>query len=80
MREEFKIYQGVFDDSTIKTLYSLSIKHFDIILGPIKTGKEADVYALKKGDGKIVAKIFRTDTSNFKRMRDYIFGDERFLT
>lgn len=78
MREDFKIYQGVFDDSTIKTLYKLSLKHFDRILGPIKTGKEADVYSLKKGHGKIAAKIFRTKTSGFKNMRKYIIGDDRF--
>ncbi len=78
MREEFKVYQGVFDNFTIKTLYELSKKYFDIIGGPIKTGKEADVYFVLKGKEKIAAKIFRINTSNFKRMRDYIIGDDRF--
>jgi RIO kinase 1 len=78
MREDFKVYQGVFDDFTIKTLYELSIKHFDSIGGPIKTGKEADVYSLISEKGKIVAKIFRIKTSTFRNMKDYIIGDERF--
>lgn len=78
MREDFKVYQGVFDDFTIKTLYKLSLKHFDRILGPIKTGKEADVYSLERDGKKIAAKIFRIKTSNFKIMREYIIGDKRF--
>ncbi len=78
MREEFKVYQGVFDDFTIKTLYTLSLKHFETIEGPIKTGKEADVYSLLTEKGRVAAKIFRIETSNFKTMREYIIGDNRF--
>lgn len=79
MKEEFKVYQKVFDNRTIMTLYQLSKKYFRTIGGPIKTGKESDVYLLyTKEGGKIVAKIYKIETSNFRNMWKYIKGDSRF--
>lgn len=75
-----KIYQGIFDDCTMKTLVKLAGKrHFDSIDYPISTGKEADVYrATKSGVEFLAIKIYRIETSNFKAMQNYLIGDIRF--
>jgi len=82
-REEFKIYQRVFDNYTINTLLALKRKkYFDTLDYPISTGKEADVYrATGTIEGKktyLAVKIYRIETSNFKAMLDYLIGDPLF--
>jgi len=78
--EQFKIYQGVFDDHTLKTLSILANKRFFNTLDyPISTGKEADVYRATTKEGEYRAiKIYRIETSNFRNMYDYLAGDVRF--
>ncbi|MBO8179636.1 MAG: serine protein kinase RIO [Archaeoglobus sp.] len=81
--EEMKIYAEVLDGRTLKTLYKLSAKGYITAMGGvISTGKEANVfYADGVFDGKEVAmavKIYRMETSEFDKMDEYLFGDERF--
>ncbi len=81
--EERKIYAEVLDGRTLKTLYKLSAKGYITAMGGvISTGKEANVfYADGVFDGKEVpmaVKIYRIETSEFDKMDEYLFGDERF--
>lgn len=78
--ERFKIYGEVFDNATIMTLYQLRSRHyFDDFEGPISTGKEANVFCVKKGRRYLAIKIYRTETSDFKNMWRYIVNDPRFM-
>ncbi len=81
--EERKIYAEVLDGRTLKTLYKLSAKGYITALGGVvSTGKEANVfYADGVFDGREVAmavKIYRIETSEFDKMDEYLYGDERF--
>jgi RIO kinase 1 len=75
----FKIKSEVFDHSTLMALYALQNNgHLDSIESIVSTGKEANIfYGLKKEKG-IAIKIFRTATSSFRNMREYILSDPRF--
>ena len=79
-KEKFKIFKEVFDESTMKTIYKLSSDgYIDYIIGPISTGKEANVFLGKNFDEKPIAiKVYRTETSSFNNMWRYIYGDPRF--
>lgn len=79
-RDQLKVYGGVFDDRTIKTLTSLASKNlFNTLDHPISTGKEADVFRATTRDGEHRAlKIYRVETSSFRNMERYIQGDPRF--
>lgn len=77
-RQRFKAYENVFDESTMRALFKLSSQgHFDEIQGPIKIGKEANVFTALKGKEKVVVKIYRK-SANFKKMYDYMAPDPRF--
>ena len=77
--EEDKIEGSVFDRRTLKTLYDLASKGvIDALGGPISTGKEANLFYALKGDADVAIKVYRTSTSNFKAMQDYLAGDPRF--
>jgi RIO kinase 1 len=78
-----KIYAEVLDARTLKTLYKLSAKGYIKAMGGVlSTGKEANVfYADGVYGGKEVSmavKIYRTETSEFYRMDEYLYGDRRF--
>ncbi len=75
-----KTFSEVFDDSTVMAIYGLMSRgYIDIVDFPISTGKEGNVFRGidKKGDN-IAIKIYRTSTSNFRKMALYIEGDPRF--
>jgi len=81
--EERKIYAEVLDGRTLKILYKLSTKGYITALGGVvNTGKEANVfYADGYFNGREVGmavKIYRIETSEFDKMDEYLFGDERF--
>jgi RIO kinase 1 len=78
--DRLKIYQGVFDDYTFRTLIDLASKgYFNTLDYPISTGKEADVYrATMKDHTHRAIKIYRVETSNFRHMYNYLAGDIRF--
>lgn len=77
-----KTLDEVFDKSTLHSLEKLiSDKVIDILDFPISTGKEGNVFRGVTPDKRFVAvKIYRTSTSTFKHMSDYIFGDPRFAS
>lgn len=75
-----KTLDEVFDLSTLHSLEKLiSDKVIDILDFPISTGKEGNVFRGVTPDKKFVAiKIYRTSTSTFKHISNYIVGDPRF--
>lgn len=78
--DTLKVKENVFDEATLKTLYTLSNKGIvQAIGGSISTGKEANVF-LAEGEEKqdIAVKIYRISSSTFNSMEDYILGDPRF--
>lgn len=78
-KEAWKTYGNVFDTFTLRTLFKLSSEgHFDEMGGPISIGKEANVFTAKKKDEKVVVKIYRIASCDFRRMFDYIKADPRY--
>ena len=75
-----KTLDEVFDKYTLSTIEKLiSNKIIDILDFPISTGKEGNVFrAITPKKKFVVVKIFRTSTSTFKHISDYIIGDPRF--
>ncbi|MDH7517086.1 MAG: serine protein kinase RIO [Candidatus Thermoplasmatota archaeon] len=75
-----KTLDEVFDKPTLDMLGKLiSDGVIDILDFPISTGKEGNVFRGVTPDKKFVAlKIYRTSTSTFKHMSNYIIGDPRF--
>lgn len=77
-----KFEGGVLDYATLSNLGELSGKGYvDRILGPISTGKEADVFLGEGKDGHVAIKIFRLATASYFKnpsVLQYILGDERF--
>lgn len=80
--ETYKIMAGVFDSSTLMTLYHMIHKGvFDSLYGAVSTGKEANIFCALDRKGNYVAiKIYRIATSDFKTMYRYLAGDPRFRT
>ncbi|MCH7754978.1 hypothetical protein IH970_07625 [candidate division KSB1 bacterium] len=79
-RERFKTEENVFDQFTIRNLFVLSSKDFfeDGSLSPLSIGKEANVFTADRGKEKVIIKIYRLETSDFKKMYDYIKVDPRY--
>ncbi|MFH1788144.1 MAG: serine protein kinase RIO [Candidatus Altiarchaeota archaeon] len=74
-----KTSQGVFDDATMMSLYSLAKKkRFERLVGIVSQGKEANVYHATSADGDVAVKVYCVDACDFKRMREHIAGDPRF--
>lgn len=81
MKEEWKTYGNVFDSFTLRTLFKLSSEgHFDSAdeLSPLFIGKESNVFLAKKGNEKIIIKIYRLETCDFSKMYSYIKYDPRY--
>lgn len=79
-QEAFKIYEDVFDRSTLLTLYSLmSQGAVDEVHGIISKGKEANVFHGEDQSGREVAlKIYRVATTGFKTKWSYLASDPRY--
>lgn len=78
-QDRFKVFNGVFDEYTLKSLEVLKRKgYFDVLGQCIKTGKEADVYLARKGEELRAVKIYRMTSANFKKISSYIQRDYRF--
>lgn len=78
-REKFKTLKNVFDSFTERNIFKLiSQGQFEGLESPIFTGKEANVFTAKKNNTKVVVKIYRLQTCDFKKMHDYIKYDPRF--
>lgn len=79
-REKFKTLNDVFDLFTEKNLFKLmSQGYFEGLESPISTGKEGNIFSARRKDGsKIIVKIYRLSTCDFKKMYDYLKFDSRF--
>lgn len=79
-REEWKIYNNVFDQFTTRGIYELSSKgYFKDLKSSLALGKEANVFTAEKDDGDLViVKIYRLENCNFNKMYSYINADPRF--
>ncbi|MBI4210943.1 MAG: serine protein kinase RIO [Candidatus Diapherotrites archaeon] len=75
-----KIFQDVFDSKTLDTVHKLAEKGlFDVLDHIVATGKEAHVFiASNAGNTKRAVKVFKRETSDFRKMSEYIEGDRRF--
>ncbi|AHF80056.1 serine protein kinase RIO [Thermococcus paralvinellae] len=77
--ELFKVFSEVFDKTTVETLsYFHRRGKIEQLLGVISTGKEANVFAGVDSRGnKIAVKIYRTYTTEFRRIWEYLAADPR---
>ena len=75
-----KVRNEVFDVLTLRTIYKLMESGvFSRLLRVISTGKEANVFLASDPSGNPLAvKIYRVETSEFRRVLPYIDGDPRF--
>jgi len=79
-KEKWKVWGNVFDDFTFRTLFKLASQgHFEELKSPVSIGKESNVFSAKKGNEKIIIKIYRLETCDFNRMYDYIKYDPRYI-
>ncbi|MBU0636520.1 serine protein kinase RIO [Candidatus Micrarchaeota archaeon] len=80
--EHRKTIAKVFDEGTIHTLHGLADnKYFEQLEFIVSTGKEAHVFRARGSANQYRAvKVYKTRTSDFKHMMDYIRGDNRFKT
>ena len=79
-QERFKTVKGVFDEFTNRTLFELqSRKIFDELVSPLSIGKESNVFIAKKGNKKVIVKIYRMQNAEFAKMYDYIRKDPRYI-
>jgi RIO kinase 1 len=79
VREKHKTSKYVFDDFTERNLFKLSSKgYFDELESPFSMGKEANIFIARKGDKRIIVKIYRLTTCDFFKMYEYLKGDPRF--
>jgi RIO kinase 1 len=73
------IFEGVFDDETLRGLYHLYRKGVLTGLGGVfSTGKEAHLFYGWRGDDIVAVKIYMFETSDFRNMARYVRGDPRF--
>lgn len=78
-QERFKTIKGVFDSFTNRTIFELiSRNYFDELLSPIEVGKESNVFIAKKGNEKVIVKIYRIQNCDFQKMHRYIAQDPRY--
>jgi RIO kinase 1 len=77
--ELYKIANEVFDRTTKETLAYLHRRgKIEALYGVISTGKEANVFAGVDSEGKKIAvKIYRTYTTEFRRIWEYLAADPR---
>lgn len=78
-KEEWKIYNNVFDKFTLELLFKLSSQgHFDELVSTIAMGKEANIFLASRGKDSVIVKIYRLENCNFNKMYGYIKSDPRF--
>lgn len=78
-REKYKTYHQVFDEFTnLSVLKLISKGHLDGLEGPVKMGKESNVFTGLVQNERVAVKIYRINTCDFNRMYEYIRYDPRF--
>ena len=80
-REKFKTEHNVFDKFTNRILFKLiSEGHFSGLESAIALGKEANVFSAKrKGEGRVIVKIYRLEASDFHGMYNVLKTDPRYV-
>ncbi len=79
LKEKLKIASKVFDNFTLRSLVQLINKKNILSLDyPISEGKEAVVFRATTTGGFVALKIFKYETTSFKKRTFYLEGDERF--
>lgn len=80
-KEEWKVYENVFDEFTIKNLQKLmGQKIIEGVESPVKIGKEANIFTTNTAEAeKRILKIYRLESCNFNKMFKYIQSDPRFI-
>ena len=74
-----RVFDAVFDKSTLMALYKLMQKgDIESVDYPIARGKEAHVFHATSNHGPVAVKIFHTTNAVFKGLAKYIDGDPRF--
>lgn len=75
-----KTFEKVFDKNVIRVIHNFaSLGHFDHLEFTISTGKEAHVFRASDNHGHYRAvKIYKIETSDFRRMEDYLHFETRF--
>ncbi len=74
-----KTWGGVFDSRAILTLHKLIEKgYIKNLVGPVKEGKESRIFWGEGRDFPVAIKIYAVETSDFKKIKNYIVGDPRF--
>ncbi|MHC1608665.1 MAG: serine protein kinase RIO [Candidatus Methanofastidiosia archaeon] len=78
--ETLKVRDGVFDKSTLMTLYDLiKAEKLDTVQGIVSTGKEANVFwGYAPDETEVAIKIYRIAAATFRNMWQYIVQDPRF--
>ena len=77
--EKFQVMHNVFDEFTNRTIFKLiSEGYFDGLESAIALGKEANIFSAKKGEDRVMVKIYRLEACDFNRMYDYIKQDPRY--
>lgn len=78
-QERFRTMKGVFDEHTNRVLFELQSRNaFDELQSPWMVGKESNVFLAKKGEGKVIVKIYRVQNCDFTKMYQYIRQDPRY--
>lgn len=73
-----KVWGGVFDNSTIMSIFKLMQKgYIKELVKPVKEGKESLVLAGRNAKDTAI-KVYAVRAANFKRMQPYLLGDPRF--
>ncbi|ASJ16422.1 hypothetical protein A3L04_04690 [Thermococcus chitonophagus] len=77
--ELFKVFSEVFDRTTVETIsYFYRRGKIERLYGVLSTGKEANVFAGYDAKGnRIAVKIYRTYTTEFRRIWEYLAADPR---
>ncbi len=78
-RETFKVVNEVFDKTTLDSLsYLIKRGKLEDLKGVLSTGKEANVFLGVGGGGeKLAVKVYRTYTTEFRRLWSYLVADPR---
>lgn len=77
-KNKFIAFGNVFDECTLRCLFKLSSQgYFDEIKGPVKIGKESNVFTVDKEGELRIVKVYRTAAS-FSKMMNYMKPDPRY--
>jgi RIO kinase 1 len=78
-KEEWKVYNNVFDAFTIRVLFKLESQgHYTRLISSYRLGKEANIFIAEHEEKDVIVKIYRLENCNFNKMYSYLSQDERY--